>query len=118
MRILLVEDEPDNLEALKTLLELDGYQVVTATNGVEGYHEFLNNRPDLVITDANMPEMDGFEASRQITTRWPVGKRPRIVAMTANAMQGDRELCLAAGMDDYVSKPIRVDELVAALMDV
>jgi len=65
-----------------------------------------------------MPEMDGFEASRHITTRWPVGQRPRIIAMTANAMQGDRELCLAAGMDDYVSKPIRVDELVNALMRV
>jgi CheY-like chemotaxis protein len=60
--------------------------------------------------------MDGLEASRRITTRWPAGQRPRIVAMTANAMQGDREMCLAAGMDDYLSKPIRLDELVEALM--
>jgi len=63
-----------------------------------------------------MPEMDGLEASRRITTRWKMHERPRIVAMTANAMQGDREQCLAAGMDDYVTKPIRVDALVQALM--
>jgi CheY-like chemotaxis protein len=62
-----------------------------------------------------MPEMDGLEATQQICARWPSGVRPRIIAMTANAMQGDREMCLAAGMDDYVSKPIRVDELVQAL---
>ncbi len=66
--------------------------------------------------DVQMPEMDGLEASRQITARWPAGARPRIVAMTANALPGDREACLAAGMDDYVTKPIRVDALVAALM--
>ena len=65
--------------------------------------------------DVQMPEMDGLEASKAICTRWRAGERPRIVAMTANAMQGDRELCLEAGMDDYVSKPIRVEELVATL---
>jgi CheY-like chemotaxis protein len=65
--------------------------------------------------DVQMPELDGLEATRRIVARWPVGARPRIVAMTANAMQGDRELCLEAGMDDYVTKPIRVEELVGAL---
>ncbi len=65
-----------------------------------------------------MPEMDGLEAARRIIAQWPVGQRPRIVAMTANAMQGDREACLAAGMDDYVTKPIRVDALVQALLGV
>jgi CheY-like chemotaxis protein len=67
--------------------------------------------------DVQMPEMDGLEASRRITAKWPPDRRPRIVAMTANAMQGDREECLAAGMDDYLAKPIRVEALVAALLD-
>jgi len=66
--------------------------------------------------DVLMPEMDGLEATRQIITRLPGKKdRPHIIAMTAGAMQGDREACLEAGMDDYVSKPIRVEELIAAL---
>jgi CheY-like chemotaxis protein len=59
--------------------------------------------------------MDGIEAAKEITSRWRAGERPRIVAMTANAMQGDREICLAAGMDDYLTKPIRVERLVEAL---
>ena len=70
----------------------------------------------VVLMDVQMPEMDGLEASRRITSKRPAGQRPRIVAMTANAMQGDREMCLAAGMDDYIAKPIRVDQLVEALM--
>ena len=60
----------------------------------------------------------GLEASRRITAKWPAGERPHIVAMTANAMQGDREMCLAAGMDDYVTKPIRLNELMEALLRV
>ena len=68
--------------------------------------------------DVQMPEMDGFEASRRITRKMPAGRRPRIIAMTANAMQGDREMCIAAGMDDYIAKPIRVNQLVEALMNV
>src|SRR5207253_2129654 len=69
----------------------------------------------VVLMDMQMPEMDGLQATRAIRAQLPGDRQPRIVAMTANAMQGDREACLAAGMDDYVAKPIRVDELVAAL---
>jgi CheY-like chemotaxis protein len=65
--------------------------------------------------DVQMPELDGLDATRRICERWPEGERPRIIAMTANAMQEDREACLAAGMDDYVAKPIRPDELAEAL---
>jgi len=70
---------------------------------------------DVVLMDVQMPELDGLDATRRICALAPAGERPRIVAMTANAMQGDREMCLAAGMDDYLTKPIRVDQLVEAL---
>ena len=72
-------------------------------------------RYDVVLMDVQMPELDGLDATRRIRERWPDGDRPRIIAMTANAMQEDREACFAAGMDDYVAKPIRAEELAAAL---
>jgi CheY-like chemotaxis protein len=96
------------------LLGQMGYRVDIAANGLEAIAAVERQTYDVVLMDVQMPELDGFEASREIHRRWP-GKRPRIVAMTANAMEGDRELCAAAGMDDYVAKPIRVEELVAAL---
>src|SRR5262249_17295754 len=70
---------------------------------------------DVILMDVQMPGMDGLEASRAVCGRWPVGRRPRIIAMTAEAMEGDRERCLAAGMDDYLVKPVRLDELRRAL---
>ena len=73
---------------------------------------------DVVLMDVQMPDMDGLEASRKITARWRQQERPHIIAMTANAMQGDRDMCLAAGMDDYLTKPIRVERLVEALNQV
>src|SRR6185437_3611594 len=92
-----------------------GYQADVAGNGVEVIAALERQRYDVVLMDVQMPELDGLEATRRICERWSRENRPRIVAMTANAMRGDRELCLEAGMDDYISKPIRTDELVAAL---
>ena len=73
---------------------------------------------DVVLMDVPMPEMDGLEASRRLNADYPAGTRPKIIAMTANAMQGDREMCIDAGMDDYIAKPIRVDLLTEALLNV
>ncbi|MBV8036442.1 response regulator [Roseateles sp.] len=116
LRILLAEDNAVNQKLALRLLGQMGYRADVAANGVEAV-ECVQRQPyDLVLMDVQMPEMDGLEATRLIVERLGAG-RPRIVAMTANAMQGDREACLAAGMDDYLTKPIRVEALVQALQD-
>jgi len=115
LRILVAEDYVVNQKLALRLLAQMGYRADVAANGLEAVQALERQPYDVVLMDVQMPEMDGLEATRRICERWPGGERPRIIAMTANAMQGDREMCLAAGMDDYVSKPIRVDELVQAL---
>ena len=116
LRILLAEDNVVNQKLALRLLQQMGYRADVAANGIEAVECVARQPYDVVLMDVQMPEMDGLEASRRIVARWPdAAQRPRIVAMTANAMQGDREACLAAGMDDYVTKPIRVEALVEAL---
>jgi len=115
LRILLAEDNVVNQKLALRLLAQMGYRADLAGNGLEALDAVERQTYDVVLMDVQMPEMDGLEASREISRRWTLDTRPRIIAMTANAMQGDRELCMAAGMDDYVAKPIRVEELVAAL---
>jgi signal transduction histidine kinase/ActR/RegA family two-component response regulator len=112
LRILVAEDNVVNQKLALRLLQQMGYRADLASNGLEAIECVQRQTYDLVLMDVQMPEMDGLEASRRITAH---RHRPRIVAMTANAMQGDREVCLAAGMDDYLTKPIRVDELAAAI---
>jgi CheY-like chemotaxis protein len=115
LRILLAEDNPVNQKLALRLLSRMGYAAEVAGNGLEAIANVENGAFDLVLMDVQMPEMDGLEATRQIRARWPDSPL-RIVAMTANAMAEDRDACLAAGMDDYVSKPIRVEALAAALV--
>jgi len=114
-RILLAEDNAVNQKLALRMLSQMGYQADVAVNGIETIHALERQPYDVILMDVQMPEMDGLEAARQICARWPRGERPFIIAMTANAMQGDRETCLAAGMDAYLSKPIRVNALVQAL---
>jgi CheY-like chemotaxis protein len=118
LRILLAEDNLVNQKLALRLLVQMGYRADLASNGVEALECVARQTYDVVLMDVQMPEMDGLEAARRITAQYHRDHRPRIVAMTANAMQGDREMCLEAGMDDYIAKPIRVEVLVAALLDV
>jgi signal transduction histidine kinase/DNA-binding response OmpR family regulator/HPt (histidine-containing phosphotransfer) domain-containing protein len=115
LRILLAEDHPINQKTALLLLGMLGYRGDVAANGYEVL-EALGRQPyDVVLMDVQMPEMDGLEATRRILEERSPDERPRIVALTANAMQGDREACLAIGMDDYVAKPIKIQELARAL---
>jgi PAS domain S-box-containing protein len=115
LRILLTEDNVINQKlALRLLLNM-GYRADVAANGLEAIQSLERQEYDVILMDVQMPEMDGLEATRQIVKRWNGDERPRIIAMTANAMAGDREKCIEAGMDDYITKPIRVADLVGAL---
>jgi PAS domain S-box-containing protein len=117
LRILVVEDNAVNQQLALLLLEKAGYRADVAANGVEAL-EALERQPyDIVLMDVEMPEMDGLEATRRIHQQWPKDRRPHIIAVTANAMEGERELCLQAGMDDYITKPIRPEILTKALMN-
>ena len=115
LRILLAEDNSVNQMVALRVLERLGYRADVAANGLETL-EALERQPyDVVLMDVQMPELDGLDASRRICERWPPETRPRIIAMTANAMLEEREACFAAGMDDYVGKPIRPELLAEAL---
>ena len=115
VRILLAEDNAMNQKVALRLLERVGYRADVVSNGLEVLTALERQLYDIVLMDVQMPELDGLDTSRRICERWPPESRPHIIAMTANALPEDREACFAAGMDDYVAKPIRVHELAAAL---
>ena len=115
-RLLLAEDNAVNQKVVLAMLRKFGLRADVAANGLEVLEAVRRQPYDIILMDVQMPEMDGLEATRQIVRQWPdPALRPWIVALTANAMEGDREKCLAAGMDDYLSKPIRKEELSAAI---
>jgi len=115
LRVLVADDNPINLKVALSVLQKLGYRADVAGTGTEVVKAVEQKAYDLIFLDVQMPEMDGLEAARQICNKWPLDRRPRMVAMTGNALMGDREKCLAAGMDDYISKPIRVAELQEAI---
>ena len=115
-RILLAEDNAVNQKVALHMLHNIGYRADLAANGLEVLVAVRRQDYDIILMDMQMPEMDGLEAARQLVKRYPApSARPWMIALTANAMQGDRELCLGAGMDDYLTKPIKKPELAAAL---
>jgi signal transduction histidine kinase/DNA-binding response OmpR family regulator/HPt (histidine-containing phosphotransfer) domain-containing protein len=116
-RVLLVEDNPVNLEVAVGILESFGCKVETATNGVEALDRYTKGEYGLIFMDCQMPEMDGFEATAEIRKQEAKSdRRTPIVALTASAIEGDREQCLASGMDDYVPKPFTTDQMRSALV--
>jgi CheY-like chemotaxis protein len=114
-RILLAEDNPINQKVALAMLKHLGYQADLAANGLEVLSSLEQKAYDVILMDIQMPEMDGLEATRFIRTRLPSASQPRIIAMTAYAMKGDREQCLAAGMDDYIGKPVKIEDLKRVL---
>lgn len=115
LEVLVAEDNAVNQKVALRFLERLGYRADTVANGLEAVTTLEHRRYDLVLMDLQMPEMDGFEATRQIRRRLPAHRQPKIIALTANAMQGDREQCCAAGMDDHISKPMKMDEIAETI---
>ncbi len=115
MRILLAEDNVVNQRLAQLLLERMGQSADVASNGLEAVEAAVRLPYDMILMDVLMPEMDGLEATRLIRQRLPRDRQPKIIAMTANALRGDRERCMEAGMDDYISKPIQLAELARVM---
>ncbi|MGB0387454.1 MAG: response regulator [Ardenticatenaceae bacterium] len=115
LHILLADDNTINQKVALRMLERVGYRSEVAANGLEVLAALRRQSYDVVLMDIQMPEMDGVEATKQIRKQWAADKQPRIIAITANALKGDKERYLAAGMDHYISKPVQMKALIEAL---
>ena len=115
LRILVAEDNVVNQKVALRMLERMGYRAEVVANGLEVIEALSRQHYDVILMDLHMPEMDGLEATHLIIERWSEDTRPRIIAMTASALESDREACLKAGMDDYITKPVKINELKASL---
>jgi len=115
LRILVAEDNLVNQKVMLKMLQQLGYKADVVSNGLQVLETLAHQPYDVVLMDVQMPEMDGITATRQICQTWAPSDRPRIIAVTANAMLGDRDECLQAGMNDYLSKPVRLEKLERTL---
>ncbi len=113
-RILVVEDNEDNMRLVSFILKKHGHEVIEARDGAEGIALAVQEKPDLVIMDIQLPDMDGLEATKRIRASEADGELP-IIALTSYAMPGDREKALAAGCNGYITKPIDVETFIAEI---
>ena len=113
-KVLIVDDDEHIVELIKLYMDKEGFDTVTANNGKKAVELFKSEAPAIVILDVMMPEMDGYEAIGKMKSNTTLQKIP-VIAITAQAMTGDREKCLEAGADGYISKPVNVDELLVLL---
>ncbi|MDX1996053.1 MAG: response regulator [bacterium] len=113
-KILVVEDNEMNLDMLSRRLERRGHEIIIATDGAQGVDMAQREKPELILMDMSLPVLDGWQATRQIKSN-PDIKHIPIIALTAHAIAGDREKCLAAGCDEYESKPIKFPQLMAKI---
>jgi two-component system cell cycle response regulator DivK len=111
MKILYVEDNDDNVYMLKNRLTRAGFTVVVATDGTQGVAMATSERPDLILMDLTLPDIDGKEATRRIKAD-PATQRIPVIALTVNAMEGDKEQAIAAGCDDFDTKPVELARLL------
>jgi CheY-like chemotaxis protein len=115
LRILVAEDNPVNVKLVTIIMQRLGYRIDVAGNGLEAIAALRRQPYDLILMDTQMPEMDGIEATRKICREWRNAERPRIVALSAGVMPQERQVCLDAGAEEYLTKPLVLPQLIHAL---